>query len=75
MFYGELCKFHLIINVKVRMISFGGKLVHSQNCTLSGKLSSVLRNYKNPWCDFVKNILIDCGLTYMLQETQLIYHG
>lgn len=66
---GELCKFPLIINVKVRMISFRGKLVHSQNFTLPGKLLSVLRNLKFLG-DFVQNILIECRLTLMLQETK-----
>ena len=38
MVYGELGRYPLIINVKVRMISFFGKLLNFQNSKLSAKL-------------------------------------
>lgn len=40
MVYGELGRYPLIINIKVRMISFWGKLINSQNSKLSSKLFS-----------------------------------
>ena len=43
MVYEELGRYPLIINVKVRMIYFLGKLLYFQNRKLSAKL---LRNYK-----------------------------
>lgn len=72
MVYGELGRYPLIINIKVRMISFWGKLINSQNSKLSSKLFHVLKNYKNPWCESIKNILDDCGLSYLWQENSMI---
>lgn len=71
MVYGELGRYPLVINIKVRMISFWGKLINSQNSKLSSKLFHVLKNYKNPWCESVKNILDDCGLSYIWQENSI----
>ena len=71
MVYGELGRYPLIINVKVRMISFLGKLFNFQNSKLSAKLLYVLRNYKNPWCTFVKSILNEYGLSSVWQESSI----
>ena len=71
MVYGELGRYPLIINVKVRMISFLGKLLNFQNSKLSAKLLYVLRNYKNPWCTFVKSILNEYGLSSVWQESSI----
>ena len=71
MVYGELGRYPLIINVKVRMISFWGKLLNFQNSILSSKLLYVLRNYKNPWCQFVQSILNECGLSSVWQENSI----
>lgn len=56
MVYGELGRYLLEINVKVRMIFFWGKLVSFQNSKLSAKLFNVLKNFNNLWCKAIKKI-------------------
>ena len=67
MIYGELGRYPLSINIKVRMISFWCKLVNSQGDKLSSTLFGVLRKYNNTWCNFIKSILNDCGLLHIWQ--------
>ena len=67
MIYGELGRYPISINIKVRMISFWCKLVNSQGDKLSSTLFGVLRKYNNKWCNYIKSILNDCGLPYIWQ--------
>lgn len=57
MVYGEFGRYFLIINVKVRMIFFWGKLVNFQNLKLLVKFFNVLKNFNNLWCEVIKKIL------------------
>ena len=68
MVYGELGRYPLIINIKVRIISFWGRLVNSQCSILSAKFLCVLNNYKIPWIEYVQKILNECGLNYVWHE-------
>ena len=66
MVYGELGRFPLIINIKVRMISFWAKLHFSQTMDKFATKMYVLASRHNlPWVNYVKNILDDCGLSYL----------
>ena len=70
MVYGELGRYPITINVKVRMISFWAKLQNSQGKKISSKLYYVMRNYNSPWFNYIKKILNDCGLSYIWHNTQ-----
>ena len=66
MVYGELRRYPLSINVKVRMIMFWAKMLYSNklsNCTYV-----LLHKQKSPWMNCVKNILDECGLSYVWQS-------
>ena len=65
MVYGELGRYPISINIKVRMISFWCKLVNSYGLKMSSKLYHVLRNVNSPWIKYVHNILDECGLSYL----------
>ena len=57
MVYGELGRFPLIINIKVRMISFWSKLHFSYDNKISTLLYQLVRNQSLPWINCIKNIL------------------
>lgn len=65
--YHKLSCYPFIINIKVRVI-FWGKLFNFDNSKLPLKLFHILKNYKNPWCESMKNILDGCGLSYLWHE-------
>ena len=65
MVYGELGRYPISINIKIRMISFWCKLVNSYGLKMSSKLYHVLRNVNSPWIKYVHNILDKCGLSYL----------
>ena len=66
MVYGELGRYPLSINIKVRMITFWAKMI------LSNKLSTcayaLLHRQNSPWVKYVKSILDKCGLSYIWQN-------
>ena len=66
--YGELGRFPNSINIKVRMNSFRCKLILTQGDKLSSHTFCLLRNYS--WCNFIKSILNECGLSYIWQTGQ-----
>ena len=73
MVYGELGRFPLIINIKIRMVTFWAKLHFSSNMNkLATKMYNLAYIQNLPWVVFVKNILDDCGLSY-LWTTQQMY--
>ena len=72
MVYGELGRFPILINIKVRMISFWCKLITTQGDKLSSLTFCLLRNYNNQWCNFIQSILNECGLSYIWQTGQSV---
>jgi hypothetical protein len=65
MICGELGRYPLAINIKVRIISFWCTLVTSQGDELCSTLFGVLRKYNSTWCNFIKSIMNDCGLLHI----------
>jgi hypothetical protein len=72
MIYGELGRYPIAINIKVRMIKFWCKLHTSQGNKLSSKLFYSLTHYNNTWSNFIKSILNECGLSYIWQSKQSV---
>ena len=72
MVYGELGRFPISVNIKVRMISFWCKLIKTQGDKLSSHTFCLLRNYNNQWYNFIKSILNECGLSYIWQTGQSV---
>ena len=70
MVYGELGRFPILINIKVWIISFWCKLIAIQSDKLSSQIFFLLRNYNSPWCNFIKSISNECGLSYIWQTGQ-----
>jgi hypothetical protein len=68
MIYGELGRYPVSINVKVRMVTFWASLVNSHDFKLSSILlrlaayNSSSNDIKISWLTFIKNILNECGL-------------
>ena len=75
MIYGELGRYPIAINIKVRMINFWCKLHNSQGNKLSSKLFYALTHYNNTWCNFIKSILNESGLSYIWQSEQSVIRG
>ena len=73
MVYGECGRYPIDIVVKKRCISFWHKLLTTKTHHLSGILFNLARTMnrcnqlKYPWLDFVKNILIECGIPYVFE--------
>ena len=63
MVYGELGRYPLAINVKVRMITFWANMIYSNK--LSTSLYALLYKQNSQWVRCVKGILDDCGLSYI----------
>ena len=60
---GELGRYSLSINIKVRMVTFWANMIYSNKlCT---KLYALLQNIDSPWMKCIKNILDECGLSYV----------
>lgn len=68
--YGKLSCYPYLINIKVRVI-FWGKLFNFENFKLSLKHCHILKNFKNPWCESMKNILDGCGWSYLWHENSI----
>ena len=68
---GELGIYPLIIDIKCRILSYWFKLGEGHDNKLSKKINNVLyvylvnNVYRSPWLAHVKNILDDCGLSYI----------
>ena len=63
MVYGELGRYPLSINIKVRMVTFWANMIYSNKlCT---KLYALLQNIDSPWMKCIKNIFDECGLSYV----------
>jgi len=82
MVYGELGCYPLEIDIKVKMIKFWGKLVLSENSTLSGKMYNMLYNMRmhrgitTKWLDSIKSTLEECGMggIWITQQFRNIDH-
>jgi hypothetical protein len=66
MVYGELGRNPLSINVKVRMVTFWAKMLYSNK--LSNCAYALLHKQNSPWMNCVKNVLDECGLSYVWQS-------
>ena len=71
MVYGETGRYPIDIVIKKRCVSFWHKLTTTKHTHLSGTLlelaSNLHRNNKliYPWLDFIKNVLIECGIPFI----------
>ena len=71
--YGELGRFPLLINIKIRMINFWSRIVTSDNSKLTKILYSlVCKDNRNPWVKCVRNILNECGLSYIFENNDFL---
>ena len=69
--YGELGRYPVENNIKLRMISYWGRLIWGKNTKLSSicyrllyQLSLEL-NINSSWLKYIKNIFHECGLSYV----------
>lgn len=69
MVYGELGRYPIAINVKVRMVFFWAKLL-SQETKISSKLYNRVKNYNSPWFNYITQILI---VNYLTDGTNRIF--
>ena len=65
MIYGELGRFPLDINVKVRMITFWAKLVSSHENRIANCMYKLALSRSFPWVKHIEQMLHDCGLSYV----------
>ena len=71
MVYGELGRYPISISVKKRLIGYWARLIESKESKLSKIMYNCLLNLFNtgvfvsPWVSQVKQILDDCGLSYI----------
>ena len=71
MVYGELGRYPICIQVKKRLVGFWARLIESKENKLSRIMYNCLLNlsdtgvYVSPWVSQVKQILDDCGLSYI----------
>ena len=78
MVYGELGRYSLDITVKSRLISFWAKLALANNNKYSTHIYRIVRSmhdngiHKTKWLDNIKNILDDCGLSYVWLESNSV---
>ena len=74
MIYGELGRYPIDIDIKVRMVSYWAKLVcgkDSKLCSILYKLCKKLtvnRNIQLLWIDYVHDILNECGYPYVWES-------
>ena len=70
--YGELGRFPLIINVKVRMIAFWAKMHFSLTLDkLATKTYNLAYTHNFPWVKYIKGIIDECGLSYLWTTQQI----
>ena len=80
MVYGETGSPPLVLTIKLKMINFWMRMVIGKQEKLMSKMYRVLLNlfnnnvYKSPWLNFIKNILDNCGLTYVWDNQDKITH-
>ena len=78
MVYGELGRFPIEIRVKLRMVSFWGRLLNNEN-----KLSSTLyrlmlslkvkNNVNFKWINFVESIFNDTGMSFIFSNQFAVF--
>jgi hypothetical protein len=66
MVYAELGRYPLSITVKVRIFTFWAKMLYSNK--LSNCAYVLLHKQNSSWINCVKNILDECGLSYVWQS-------
>ena len=71
MVYGELGRYPLEINVKVRMITFWARLFSSSYNKLSSKLYHIAEYFNTTWYNYIRKILDECGLSYIWQTKSI----
>ena len=75
--YGEFGIFPIKIDIYTRMITFWGKLVETQNSKLSSLVYKIVfsmynhSNFNSDWIGSIRNILIECGLPYILDSQEV----
>ena len=68
MLYGELGRYPLDLNIKLRMINYWSKLLTGKQEKLPAllyKLSFQLYGNDVPWLNSIKNIFDECGMSYV----------
>lgn len=71
MIYGELGRYPIEIDIKVRMISFWANLLTGKDSKLSCLAYKLLLsltdtvNFKSDWLESIKNIFNECGMPYI----------
>ena len=77
MVYGELGRFPLNIDIKLRAISFWARLISSGHDKLSGVLYNSLYQmhvqglFTSKWVNYVSNVLNECGFSGVWQTQQI----
>ena len=78
MLYGDLGRFPLEVTVKAKMISFWNRLIGCKLPKWSNMLYQIVlemnkKSYiKSPWCNFIKKILDDCGMSNIWLSQNMI---
>lgn len=77
MVYGELGRFPLDINIKLRMVSFYSRMMKNENKLSSIMFKLLLNLHQNgtcysKWIAYVKSIFDECGLSYVFMNQQYI---
>ena len=72
MVFGEVGRFPLSINIKVRMIGFWTKMIESSHNKLSCKLFQICNNYNTQWSNCIKNIFEECNLVHIFENQEFI---
>ena len=71
MVYGELGRYPLSINIKVRMVTFWGKLVCSQAPKLSLSLYNIAFKTNLRWAQYIKSIFDEWCIVIYMGNTKL----
>ena len=78
MVYGELGRYPLDINIKVRTISFWANLISGKQTKLSVIIYKCIynmlrvRDWDFMWLKYVKHILCNCGFNYIWESQTFI---
>ena len=68
MVYGELGRFPINIDVKVRMVGYWAKVIDRSKNKLSNTMYNILSNFNTPWLTYIKNIFIECNLINIFED-------
>ena len=74
MIYGELGKYPVELDIKLRMVSYWARLLTYKESKLSSVLYKLLLHFSNgsnlnsPWLKYIENIFNECGLSYIWRD-------